>query len=29
MKKERWFVKWAAWINERTFIKILQRPIVF
>ncbi|MCZ3667824.1 hypothetical protein L2724_05955 [Limosilactobacillus vaginalis] len=28
MKKERWFVKWAAWINERTFIKILQRPMV-
>lgn len=28
MKKERWFVKWAVWVNERTFIKILQRTMI-
>lgn len=28
MKKERWFVKWAIWVNERTFIKIFQRTMI-
>ena len=28
MKKERWFVKWAVWVNERTFIKIFQQTMI-